>query len=205
MRSKLMAQAVLLIGLGCSGASFAQLQVGGDLLDNCANVDPLQAAGDFAAARDAAVLCLQGIDQELVGEVGQFFLPQVGNWTRTSYEEQQVMGFNNISATYESNDITVNVALTGQSGGGGGGGPLGGLGGFLGGIASNAVLQSGQQVTVAGIPSAFQPDGTLMVPLEDGSFLTFQSPNFNNADAAIAGMGDLINDFPVGDINAALQ
>ena len=94
------------------------------------------------------------------------------------------MGFNNITATYEKGNIEVDVSLTGQSGGGGG--PLGGFGGLLGGIASSAMLQSGQQVTVAGIPSAIQPDGTLTIPLQDGSFLAFTSPDLENPDAAIA-------------------
>ena len=190
--------------LTCSPAALAQLEVGGDLLDNCADIDALQNAGNFTEARDKARLCLEGIEQQLVGEVGQYFLPQIGAWTRTSYEENQAMGFTNITAIYENDDISVNVSLTGEAGGGGGG-AFGGLGGIFGGIAQSAILQSGQQVTVAGLPSSVQPDGTLTVPLEDGSFLTFMSPDLNDPDAAISGMGDLVNDFPVADINAALQ
>lgn len=193
-----------LLTLSWSSISVAQLQVGGDLLDNCADVDALQSSGNFSAARDAARLCLEGIEQELVGEISQYFLPQIGDWVRTNLQENNAMGFNNITAEYEKGNIQVNVSLTGQAGGGGGG-PLGGLGGLLGGIASSAVLQGGQQVTVAGLPAAIQPDGMLMVTLQDGSFLTFDSPDLDSADAAIAGMGDLINDFPVADINAALQ
>ena len=187
----------------CIPTAQAQLEVGGDLLDNCADIDALQNAGNFTAARDKARLCLEGIEQELVGELGQYFPPQIGDWTRTSYEENQVMGFTNITANYENGDISVNVSLTGEAGGGGAG-ALGGLGGLFGGIAQSAILQTGQQVTVAGIPSSIQQDGTLTVPLEDGSFLAFSSPDLTDADAAIAGMGDLVNDFPVADINAAL-
>lgn len=204
MRMIRIAPIAVALTLAWSSASIAQLQVGGDLLDNCADVDDLQAAGNFSAARDAARLCLEGIEQELVGEIGQYFLPQIGEWIRTDYQENNAMGFNNITAEYEKGNISVNVSLTGQAGGGGGG-PLGGLGGLLGGIASSAVLQGGQQVTVAGLPAAVQPDGMLMVTLQDGSFLTFDSPDLDSADAAIAGMGDLVNDFPVADINAALQ
>jgi len=184
--------------------AFAQLEVGGDLLDNCADIDALQNSGSFSEARDKARLCLEGLEQELVGEVGQYFLPQIGEWTRTSFEQNQVMGFTNISAEYEKANISVNVSLLGTSGGGSSGG-LGELAGLFGGIAQSAVLQSGQQVTVAGLPSTVQPDGTLTVPLEDGSLLTFESPDLGSADAALSGMGDLVNDFPVGDINAALQ
>lgn len=184
----------------------AQLEVGGDLLDNCADIDALQSAGNFTEARDKARLCLEGIEQELVGAVGQFFLPQVGDWTRTDFEETQVFGFSNIEATYEKGDISVNVSLTGTAGGGGGPGDLGGgLGGLFGGIAQNAILQSGQQVTVAGLPSSVQDDGTITVPLEDGSLLSFSSYDLDSADAALAGMGDLVNDFPVAEINTALQ
>ena len=183
--------------------ALAQLEVGGDMLDNCAEIDPLQAAGNFSEARDKARLCLEGIEQQLGGEIGQYFLPQIGLWTRTSFEQNQAMGFTNITAVYEKGDISVNVSLTGQSGGGGGG-LAGGLGGIFGGLAQSAILQTGQQVTVAGLPSSVQPDGTLTVPLEDGSFLAFMSPDLDNADAALSGMGDLVNDFPVADINAAL-
>ena len=55
------------------------------------------------------------------------FLPQIGLWTRTSFEQNQAMGFTNITAVYEKGNISVNVSLTGQSGGGGGG-LAGGLG-----------------------------------------------------------------------------
>ncbi len=184
--------------------ALAQLEVGGSLLDNCVEIDALQNAGNFSEARDKARLCLEGLEQELVGEVGQHFLPQIGAWTRTSYEQNQVMGFTNITAVYEKDGITVNVSLSGQSGGGGIGGLAGGLGGLFSGIAQSAILQSGQQVTVAGLPSSVQPDGTLNVPLEDGSILSFMSPDLGTADAALSGMGDLVNDFPVADINAAL-
>ncbi len=185
--------------------SLAQLEVGGDLLDNCADIDALQAAGNFSEARDSARLCLDGLEQQLMGELGQYFPAEVGAWTQTSFEQNQVMGFSNITAAYENGDILVNVTLTGEAGGGsGGGGGLGGLGGLFGGIAQSALLQTGQQVTVAGLPASLQPDGTLTVPLEDGSFLTFMSSDLDTADAAIAGMGDLINDFPVAGLNAAL-
>jgi len=93
----------------------------------------------------------------------------------------------------------------GAAGGGnlGLGGLLSGFGG-LGGLAQAALGQSGQQVTVAGIPSSINPEGALTVPLEDGSLLVSDSPNFNNPDQTISGMGDFINGFSVADINAGL-
>lgn len=185
-----------------SGTAVAQLEVGGDLLGNCDEINALVGAGDFSAARDKTRLCLDGIEQELTGTVGQFFYSEIAGWTRTSFEENQAMGFSNINAEYEKGDIVVEVSLVGTSGGGGQGG---GLGGLFGGIAQNALLQTGQQVTVAGLPSSLQADGTLTVPLEDGSLLMFQSNDLDSADAALSGMGDLINAFPVADINAALQ
>lgn len=202
MRQKALGVLVALLTLASATKVFAQLEVGGDLLDNCAEIDALQNAGNFTEARDKARLCLEGLEQQLVGEVGQHFLEQIGDWTRTSFEQNQVMGFNNITAVYEKDNISVDVSLTGQAGGGGG--PLGGLGGIFGGIAQSAILQGGQQVTVAGLPSSVTPDGVLNVPLEDGSILSFMSSDLDTADAALAGMGDLVNDFPVADINAAL-
>jgi hypothetical protein len=195
---------VVFVGLVGAERGLAQLEVGGDLLGNCAEIDALQKAGDFTAARDKARLCLDGIEQELSGQVSSYFRPQIGDWKRTSLEESDALGFTNTQSTYEKGNIRVDVNLMGTSGGGGGGG-LGGLGGLFGGVAQNALLQSGRQVTVAGIRSALQPDGTLVVPLEDGSMLTFESNDLDTADEALAGMGDLVNDFPVAEINAALK
>ncbi|MGI9258296.1 MAG: hypothetical protein ACR2QQ_05650 [Gammaproteobacteria bacterium] len=203
MRTKALGVLVALLTVTSATKVLAQLEVGGDLLDNCADIDALQNAGNFTEARDKARLCLEGLEQQLVGEVGLLFLDQIGDWTRTSFEQNQVMGFNNITATYEKDNITVDVSLTGQAGGGGG--ALGGLGGIFGGLAQSAILQGGQQVTVAGLPSSLTPDGVLNVPLEDGSILSFMSSDLDTADAALAGMGDLVNDFPVADVNAALQ
>lgn len=201
MKSKQVMSSAFLALIVSPGA-FAQLEVGGDLLDNCAEIDALQSAGNFSAARDRARLCLDGIEQQLLGALGQHFPEQVGAWMRTSYEENQVFGFTNITADYQKDGVSVEVSLTGEAGGGEG---LGGLGGLFGGIAQQAIGSSGQQVTVAGLPSSVQPDGTLMVPLEDGSFLTFSSYEFDNASDALAGMGDLVNDFPVAAINEALK
>jgi len=40
--------------------------------------------------------------------------------------------------------------------------------------------------------------------LEDGSFLSFESSDFDDADSALSGMGDLVDAFPVADINRTL-
>ena len=45
----------------------------------------------------------------------------------------------------------------------------------------------------------------ISVTLEDGSFLTFSSPSFDSQESALAGLGDLVNAFPVAEINQALQ
>jgi hypothetical protein len=183
--------------------AMAQLELGGTLLENCGEIEALKNAGDFAQARDKAQLCLEGLDRELVGAIGLFFREEIGDWTRVSFEQNEVMGFNNISAVYRKGDISVNVALLGQAGGGRG--AVGrGLGELLGGLAQQAARQQGgRQVTVGGRPAAVAPDGTLTVSLENGSMLSFESRSFNSPDAALQGMGDLVNDFPVREINAA--
>ncbi|MCP5346127.1 MAG: hypothetical protein R3F41_00935 [Gammaproteobacteria bacterium] len=188
---------VLLVFFSLS--AFAQFQVGGSLLDNCSQIDALNQAGNYAEAKEKAQLCIQGIEQQLSGEISSYFLEEIGDWTRTNLEQNQAMGITNISASYEKGSITVNVSLTNTGGGGAG------LGGLLGGFAQAGLLGGGQQVTVAGIPSSLSPEGTLMVPLQGGSFLSFESYEFNTAQEAIDGMGDLINDFPVAEINATLQ
>jgi hypothetical protein len=49
------------------------------------------------------------------------------------------------------------------------------------------------------------PDGSITVTLESGSILTFSSGNFSDQDSALAGMGDLVNAFPVADISNATK
>jgi len=179
--------------------AYAQLEVGGGLLDNCNQIDALVKDEKFPEAKEKTALCLEGIEQELSSEIGSYFHEEIGDWTRTSLDKNQAMGFSNISARYEKGSDTVNISLTGSTGGNSG------LGGLLGGLAQSGMMGGGKQVTVAGIPSTISPEGDLMVPLEDGSILMFESSDFNSADAAIDGMGDLINDFPVADINEKLK
>jgi hypothetical protein len=183
--------------LGLQSAQ-AQLEVAGDPTDNCTGIDELYESGDIAGARDRAQLCLQGLEEELLGEVAKFFLPEVAGWTRTGLEQNRAMGLSNISAIYTKDDVQTNVSLTG----GGGGGSEMDLGGMLGGFARMG-MQSGKQVRVGGLPGSVQPDGSVVVTLENGSFLTFQSSAFSDPDSALQGMGDLINAFPVADINKA--
>jgi hypothetical protein len=189
-----------LAAVGLSGAAHAQLEVSGDLVSNCAQIENLRKAGNGTEALNAARLCLQGLEQQLTGEIGQFFPTNVAGWTRSSFDEGSAMGFTNITSEYEKGDNTATVSLTREAGGG-----AGGLGGLLGGLARAGLAQSGKQVRVGGLPASVQPDGTISVSLEDGSFLTFQSPQFDDADSALAGIGDLVNAFPVADINKTLQ
>ena len=194
IKSTLFTGATLLIVLP---AAFAQLEVGGDMLDNCSRIDDLQKAGNFSEARGAARLCLEGLEQQLEGEVGEYFLMEVAGWKRTSFEQNKAMGFSNTSATYKKDGKSATVSLTGGMGGGSG---LGALVGF----ATKGLLSSGRQLRVAELPAAVNPDGTIIVTLEDGSILNFESPDFGDADAALAGIGSLVDAFPVGDINEAL-
>ena len=187
------------VALALSSA-FAQLEVGGDLLDNCAQIDALSKSGDYAQARDKARLCLEGLEQKVEGEVGTFFLPEVAGWTRTSFEQDSALGFANISASYQKDENFATVSLTGGEGGG-----EDGLGSLLSGFARLGLEESGREVRVAGLPGTVQPDGTITVTLEDGSFLSFVSPSFDNPDAALAGIGDLVNAFPVAEINQTLR
>lgn len=177
--------------------AFAQLEVGGDMLDNCSKIDDLQKDGKFSEARSAARLCLEGLDQQLEGEVGDHFLMEVDGWKRTSFKQNKTMGFSNTTARYEKEGKSANVSLTGGAGGGSGLGALSSL-------ATMGMLQAGRQVRVAGLPAAVNPDGTILVTMQDGSFLNFKSPDFNDADAALEGIGPLVNAFPVADINKTL-
>lgn len=195
--SKLGALAGALITVSWTAAD-AQLEVSGDALVNCSEIDALREAGDYTAARDKAQLCLDALEAEISGAVGGSFPPAVAGWTRTHIEQSEALGFTNISATYTKENHTASVSLTGGASGAG-------LGGLLGGLARAGLAQAGKQVRVGGLPGAVQADGTITVTLEDGSLLTFGCPDFDTADAALAGIGDLVNAFPVAEINEKLQ
>ena len=185
--------------LAASPSAMAQLEVGGSALDNCAQIDALRKAGNFAEARDKAQVCLEALEQEVAGSVGKLFPTSVAGWQRTNIQQDSALGFTNISATYTKGDISASVDLTGTGSGGGG------LGGLLGGFARAGLAGSGQQVRVAGLPATVQTDGTIMVTLDAGSFLSFSSSEFDSQETALAGLGDLVDAFPVADINKALQ
>jgi hypothetical protein len=179
--------------------AMAQLEVGGSALDNCAQIDALRKAGNLTEARDKAQVCLEALEQEVTGSVGKLFAADVAGWTRTKMDQDTALGFTNITATYTKAETTATVSLTGTGSGGGG------LGGLLGGFARAGLAGTGQQVRVAGLPATVQTDGTIAVTLEDGSFLTFSSRSFSTQETALAGLGDLVNAFPVAAINKALQ
>jgi len=177
--------------------ALAQLEVGGSLLDSCSQIDGLRKSGNFAAAKEKALQCIQGLDQQTQGDVSKSFPADVAGWKRTGIEQNQALGFNNITATYKKATHTATVSLTGGQSGNA-------LGGLLGGIARMGA-QAGQQVRVAGLPAAVQPDGGISVSLEKGSFLIFKSSEFHDQQSALAGLGELVNAFPVAEINKKLQ
>jgi hypothetical protein len=175
----------------------AQLEVGGSLLDSCSQIDGLRKSGKFAEAKEKALQCIQGLEQQTQGDVSKSFPAAVAGWQRTKLEQNQVLGFNNITATYKKENTTATVSLTGGQSGNA-------LGGLLGGIVRMGA-QAGQQVRVAGLPASVQPDGAISVTMEKSSFLTFQSTAFRDQQSALAGLGDLVNAFPVAEINKKLK
>lgn len=188
---------VALLALGCSSA-FAQLDVGDSGLNTCSQIDGLSKAGNYSAARQKAEACLQAIDQKMQSQVGSLFPETVAGWARGNLNQNTVAGFNNISATYKKAAHSTSVSLMGGSAGGGA------IGGLLGGMARMG-MQAGQQVKVAGLPASVQTDGTIAVTLDSGAFLTFKCPDFPDQKSALAGIGDLVNAFPVAQINKALR
>jgi hypothetical protein len=188
----------LLLLLGAAHNALAQLDVGDSGLKSCSQIDGLSKAGNYSAAHEKAQACLAALDQKLQGEVGKLFPETVAGWTRGNLQQNTVAGFNNITATYKKDKHSAEVSLTAGSGG------SGTLGGLIGGIA-RVGMQAGQQVKVAGLPASVQTDGTIAVTLESGAFLTFKSPGFSDQKSALAGLGDLVNAFPVAQINKTLR
>lgn len=176
----------------------AQLEVGGGLVAECGRIESLRSKGDVPAARDAARKCLEGLEQELDGAIGKHFLEEVAGWKRVRFEQNAAMGMRNANAEYEKDGKRVRVSLIGGGGGRG-------LGGALGGLARMGMMGGARQVKVAGLPASVMPNGQVMVTFEDGTFLSFESPDFDTPDAALAGMGDLIDQFPVAKIRDDLE
>ena len=106
--------------LATSSAVVAQLEVGGSALDNCSQIDALRKAGNLTEARDKAQVCLEALEQEVTGSVGKLFSAEVAGWTRTNIQQENVLGFSNVTATYTKGETMATVALTGTGGDGGG-------------------------------------------------------------------------------------
>jgi len=184
--------------LGMIGSAHAQLEVTSSK-DDCSQVEPLRKAGNLGEARNKAVACIDQLNQELQASTVKSFPTDVAGWKRGTIEQNQALGVNNVSSTYVKNNHTVTVSLTGGNKG------AGSVGGLLTGIAKFGVKSTGKQIKVAGLPGSVQADGSVMVTLEDGSLLGFTCPDFRTADDALTGFGDLINAFPVADINKRLK
>ena len=184
--------------LGIMGSAHAQLEVASSGND-CAQIESLRKAGNLGEARNKAQACIDELNNELAGSTAKLFPATVAGWKRGNVEQNQALGVNNVSTSYVKDKHTVQVALTG------GGKGANNVGGLLSGIAKFGIKSSGKQIKVAGLPGSIQADGSIMVTLDDGSFLGFTCPDFHNADDALAGMGDLVNAFPVGDINKHLK
>jgi hypothetical protein len=184
--------------LGLVASAHAQLEITSSK-DDCGQIESLRKAGDLGGARDKAVACVEQLNQELAGSAANSFPTTVAGWKRGNIEQNQALGVNNVSTTYVKDKHTVTVSLTGGNKG------TGSVGGLLGGIAKFGIKSSGKQIKVAGLPGSVQADGSVAVTLEDGSFLGFVCPDFRTADDALAGFGDLINAFPVAEINKRLK
>ena len=198
MRTMISGGLALLLLLAGARNALAQLDVGDSGLSACAQIDGLSKAGNYSAAHEKAQACLEALTQKLQGEVGKQFPQTVAGWSRGNLQQNTVAGFNNITATYKKDKHSADVSLTAGNGG------SGAIGSLLGGIA-RAGMQTGQQVKVAGLPASVQTDGTIAVTLESGAFLTFKSPEFSDQKSALAGLGDLVNAFPVAQINKTLR
>ena len=187
-----------LILLVMPGVVSAQLETGDDSSKNCAQIEKLRLQKNIPGARDAAVKCLESLERELDGEIGQYFLEDIAGWKRGRFEQSAAMGMRNASTSYEKNGTRVQVSLIG-------GGSGRGLGGALGGLARMGMMGSGRPIKVAGLPANVMPNGQVMVTFSDGSLLTFESSAYKTPDEALAGMGELIDKFPVAKIRDALE
>jgi hypothetical protein len=187
-----------IVVLGMIGSAHAQLEVASSGND-CAQIESLRKAGNLGEARNKAQACIEELNNELAGSTAKLFPESVAGWKRGNVEQNQALGVNNVSTSYAKDKHTVQVSLTG------GGKGANNVGGLLSGIAKFGIKSSGKQIKVAGLPGSIQADGSIMVTLDDGSFLGFTCPDFHTADEALAGMGDLVNAFPVGDINKHLK
>ena len=187
-----------IVVLGMIASAHAQLEITSSK-DDCGQIESLRKAGNLGEARDKAQACIEQLSQELAASTAKLFPAEVAGWKRGNIEQGQALGVNNVSSTYVKNKHTVTVSLTGGNKG------AGSVGGLLGGIAKFGVKSTGKQIKVAGLAGSVQADGSVMVTLDDGSLLGFTCADFRTADDALTGFGDLINAFPVADINKRLK
>jgi hypothetical protein len=177
--------------------AYAQLEISTSS-DDCGQIEALRKSDKLGEARNKAQACIEELNQQLASEAAKQFPADVAGWKRGNIEQNQTLGVNAVSAPYAKNNHTVTVSVTGGKG-------AGALGGVLGGLAKFGIKSAGKQVKVAGLAASVQADGSVMVSLDDGSVLGFSCPDFHTADDALAGFGDLINAFPVADINKKLK
>ena len=189
---------VLLAALVLPASASAQLDVGGSLLDACKEIEKLRLKGDIPGAKKAASDCLEGLERETDKSIGQYFLEEIAGWKRVRFEQNVAMGIRNANAEYEKDGVRVRVTF--MSGGGGRG-----IGSAISSFARMGIVGGGRQVTIAGLPANVLPDGTVLVTFGDDSSLNFESSAYQTAEESLAGMGDLIDKFPVADMRKELD
>ena len=95
-----MTLAVLVLALIVPLSVWDQLDVGEALVDACGKIEKLHKKKNIPGARTEATECLKGLEQELGGNIGQFFLEEVAGWKCTRFRPNTAMAMLNASAQY---------------------------------------------------------------------------------------------------------
>jgi hypothetical protein len=158
----------ILLAIGLAGTAAAQETPE----QSCGKIMEYYTAGDIEGALEEAQWCLEALQQVKQGQESEFFRSEVGGWQRTSLEKGNALGFAVTEAGYQKDGKTLTVSLIGNSGG------ANSLGGFLGGLAQAGLAAAGTRMRIqqhAAVATTESGSNTLMVTLDTGGQLQFES------------------------------
>jgi len=163
--------------------------------DSCGGIMRLVEKGDHKEALEEARWCVEALESVLQGSVSEHFEAEVAGWRRTDIREESAMGMSSIIGEYRKGDTTLVVTLIG----GQGSGSI--LGGALGGLAQMGLMQSGKRFRVQRLKASVDAQGQITVNLDDGSFISVKSPQYNTQEEALDALEPFLDAFPFAKIN----
>ena len=151
----------------------------------------------YKEALEEARWCVTALENLLQASTSELFSDSVAGWKRVDVKQNNTMGMGAITANYKKGNGSLTVTLLGDQGSGGI------LGGALSGLAKMGIMGAAgsKRFRVQRLKATVDAQGSIMVSLDDGSIIQIQSPQYKNADAALEGLSDFMDEFPFKEIN----